>query len=156
MYISISMYSRVYSKASDIKMGLMNEESLFNKLKHHLCPKYGEEDIINTKEIYDQYHKYDWEGTTNGTHFEMKSRRNKKETYPTTIFPVHKIMTTDKPQVFIFHFTDKTCYIEYNKEVFDKFKRRTGQTFRDGVYDPPQQQYEIPVGLLIDLVDVSV
>jgi hypothetical protein len=64
-------------------------------------------------------------------------------------------MKIDEKQVFIFHFTDKTCYLEYEPEVFNTFKQRTGQTMRDGVYDPPQLQYEIPVVLLIDLEDVT-
>jgi hypothetical protein len=144
----------MYSRESDVAMGLMNEDKILDQLRYNLCPKYGEEDVVNTKDIYDKYHKYDWEGTTNGTHFEMKSRRIKKQTYPTTIFPVHKVMKTDKPQVFVFNFTDTTSYIEYDKDIFDKFKKRTGQTFRDGRYDPPQLQYEIPVNLLIDFVDI--
>ena len=142
------------TKARDLEMGLKNEERLLGMLKHNFCEKYNEEDLVNTKDTHSQYHKCDWEGTTNGTHFEMKSRRNTKQAYPTTIFPVHKIMDTTKPQVFIFHFTDVTCFIEYNKELFDKFRKRTGQTYRDGKYDLPQLQYEIPVVMLTDLIPV--
>lgn len=146
------MYSRVYSKTNDVTMGLSNEAKVYNKLKSILCPKYGEKDIIKTT---DKYAKWDWTGDINGTHFEMKSRRNTKMCYPTTLLPVHKVMKIDEKQVFVFHFTDKTCYLEYDPEVFKTFKQRTGQTYRDGVADPPQLQYEIPVSLLIDLEDVT-
>ena len=106
---------KTYNKANDISMGLTNESKVYNKLKNLLCPKYGENDIIKTT---DQYAKWDWTGDINGTHFEMKSRRNTKKCYPTTLLPVHKILKTDVAQVFIFHFTDKTCYIEYNEDLF--------------------------------------
>jgi hypothetical protein len=144
------MYVR--SKLNDIGMGLSNEAKVYSKLKRILCPKYGEKDIVKTA---DKYAKWDWTGDINGTHFEMKSRRNMKMTYPTTLLPVHKVMKIDEKQVFIFHFTDKTCYIEYDEEVFKGFKQRMGVTMRDGVYDPPQLQYEIPVSLLADLEDVA-
>lgn len=142
---------KTYNKANDISMGLTNESKVYNKLKNLLCPKYGENDIIKTT---DQYAKWDWTGDINGTHFEMKSRRNTKKCYPTTLLPVHKILKTDVAQVFIFHFTDKTCYIEYNEDLFKTFNKRTGITMRDGRYDPPQLQYEIPVNILVDLDDV--
>ena len=142
---------KTYNKANDISMGLTNESKVYNKLKNLLCPKYGENDIIKTT---DQYAKWDWTGDINGTHFEMKSRRNTKKCYPTTLLPVHKILKTDVAQVFIFHFTDKTCYIEYDEDLFKTFNKRTGITMRDGRYDPPQLQYEIPVNILVDLDDV--
>ena len=148
---SVIYIKRMLSKAKDITMGLTNEARLIMKLKHHFCPLYKEEDLKKTE---DKYAKWDWEGTTNGTHFEMKSRRNTKKYYPTTLLPVHKVVETDKPQVFIFHFSDKTCYIQYEPYLFSKFPQRMGQTFRDGKLDPPQLQYEIPVVLLIDLEDV--
>ena len=142
---------KTYTTANAISMGLTNESKVYNKLKNLLCPKYGENDIIKTT---DQYAKWDWTGDINGTHFEMKSRRNTKKCYPTTLLPVHKILKTDVAQVFIFHFTDKTCYIEYNEDLFKTFNKRTGITMRDGRYDPPQLQYEIPVNILVDLDDV--
>lgn len=144
------------TRANDLAMGLANETKLLGMLKFHFCRKYGENDLINTKDIYDQYHKYDWEGSTNGTHFEMKSRRNRKRAYPTTIIPVDKVRPTEKKQVFIFHFTDATCYIEYDKKIFDSFVRSSRTTERDGMWDIPKLHYEIPIGLLIDLDEVII
>ena len=141
----------MYCKSNDVLMGLENEAKMYDRLKHYLCPQYGETDIIKTT---DKYAKWDWTGDINGTHFEMKSRRNTKKAYPTTLLPVHKVMNVNVKQVFIFHFTDKTCYLEYDEEVFKTFTKRTGNTFRDGVYDKPQLQYEIPVSILLDLEDV--
>ena len=145
------MNSMLRTRASDLAMGLANEIKVIGLLKRHLGKLYQEEDLINTKDIYDQYHKYDWEGSTNGTHFEMKSRRNRKTAYPTTIIPVDKVRPTEKKQVFIFHFTDKTCYIEYDKATFDKFHKSERTTERDGRWDKPKLHYDIPVNLLIDL-----
>jgi hypothetical protein len=139
------------SRTQDVMMGLSNEGKLIETLKRHFCAKYNEADLEKTT---DPYAKWDFEGTTNGTLFEMKSRRNTKFFYPTTVLPVHKIMRTDKTQVFVFHFKDKTCYIEYDRQVFSKFTKKIGQTFRDGRYDPPQEQFEIPVELLIDLEEI--
>lgn len=144
------------TRASDLAMGLANETKLIGLLKYNFCMLYNEADLINTKDIYNQYHKYDWEGSTNGTHFEMKSRRNRKLTYPTTIIPVDKIRPTENKQVFIFHFTDATCYIEYNKEIFDKFATSMRTTERDGRWDKPKLHYDIPVGLLIDLDELAI
>lgn len=144
------------TRANDLEMGLRNEERLLGMLEYNFCRKYGEESLVNTKDTRDQFYKCDWEGTTNGTHFEMKSRRNKKDTFPTTIIPVHKVMNTDKTQVFIFHFTDKTCYIEYDKEVFSKFAITNRTTWRDGRYERPVPHYDIPITFLNDLEEIPV
>jgi len=145
------------TKANDLAMGMANEIKVIGMLKHHFCRKYGENDLINTKDIYDQYHKYDWEGSTNGTHFEMKSRRCRKMSFHTTIIPCDKVRPTEKKQVFIFHFADGiTSYIEYNKEVFDKFDKSMRTTERDGRWEKPKLHYDIPVGLLVDLDEIPI
>jgi hypothetical protein len=43
--------------------------------------------------------------------------------YPTTMITEDKAVG-DKPIVFIFNFTDKVAYIEYNKDKFAKYERR--------------------------------
>lgn len=130
---------------TDLHFGLDQEDRILNLLKINWTP-----DIKNTKELYGEYCIYDYEAT-DGTSWELKSRRNPKEQYKTTILPIHKVREVDTRQYFVFGFTDKTCYIEYNKEQFSEFKktviyanRQTGSN-NDGIH------YEIPVVLLIDL-----
>jgi hypothetical protein len=139
------------TRVNDLKMGWKNEDDCLAKLEYNFCEKYGEKKL---RKQTNQFSKWDWEGDTNGTHFEMKSRRNTKDCYPTTIIPTHKVMATDKKQVFIFHFTDKTCYIEYDEELFSTFAITNRTTWRDGKYDVPVPHYDIPISALNDLEEI--
>jgi hypothetical protein len=139
------------SLAEDLKFGLKNEEAVSGVL-NTLSVMYDEAEFINTKELYkDYYYPFDFEGTTHKTAVEMKSRRNKKNTYPTTIIPVAKVMTTGVRQLFMFKFTDCITYIEYDKAVFDKFVVSDITTERYGARDVPKPHFHIPVGLLLDI-----
>ena len=131
---------------SDLQFGLAKEGHVLDLLQK----TFPNPDIKNTKEQHGQFCIYDYE-SSDGTSWEVKSRRNKKTQYPTTILPVHKVREVDTKQYFVFHFTDKTCYIEYNKEQFDTFNkqrifanRNTGSN-NDGIH------YEIPVRMLTDI-----
>lgn len=135
----------------DLEFGLSREESVRQLLKKYFT---DEEDIINTKDLYnDIYCKYDFEGVTLKTKYELKSRTNRKHQYPTTIVPVHKITndTINTSLYFVFNFTDKCSVIKYDEELFNKFNTRLLKIFREGKYDPPTLHYEIPVNLLIDI-----
>lgn len=132
----------------DLKYGLEREDEVNLKLI-----KQFNEEIKNTKELYnDDYYKYDYEGITSGTHFELKCRKNEKNKYSTTIIPCHKInkMTTSNDLYFIFNFTDAITYIKYDKNLFDTFNKKTIKIYRLGKYDPSTDHYEIPINLLID------
>jgi len=143
------------SYTNDLKFGLKRELEIINLLKKTFCELYDEEDIVPTKDLYtDDFYPYDYEGTTNHTCFEMKSRRVKKNTYPTTIIPVHKIRPTNITQIFVFNFTDVCCYIEYAEELFKTFETKTITTYRVGKIDIPKGHYLIPIHLLTDLVAV--
>jgi hypothetical protein len=140
------------SLSADLKFGLQQEKDKIELIKQHLCSKYDEADFANTKDLYqDYYYPYDFEGITHKTAVEMKSRRNKKNTYPTTIIPVAKVLTSGVRQLFVFNFTDCIAYIEHNKEVFDKFVVTDITTDRYGARDIPKPHFHIPVGLLIDI-----
>ena len=145
----------IRSLANDLRFGLDKELEVVDMLKLNFCDLYNEDDIKNTKDLYqDEYYPYDYEGTSRGTCFEMKSRRVKKHQYSTTIIPVHKVRKTDKKQIFIFNFTDNCSYIEYDQELFRTFQQRDITTERFGTIDKPKPHYLIPVKLLIDLVNV--
>jgi len=145
----------VRSYQNDRNYGFQKEAEVIDLIKETFCESLGESDIVNTRDLYNtDYYPYDYEGSTNKTIFEMKSRRNKKTQYPTTIIPCHKINPDNRRQIFIFNFTDACCYIEYNKELFDSFNKRMITTQRFGKVDIPKNHYEIPVHLLIDMLRV--
>jgi len=134
---------------NDMAFGMNKEVTMLAQLSQHFI-EYGK--ITNTKELYkDPYYKYDFEAD-DGTSFELKSRRNTKNGYPTTFLPVHKInRNASHKQVYIFSFTDCLCKIEYDKDVWDKFEKQEIQTYRYGRIDRPQLHYCIPIELLIDI-----
>lgn len=143
------------SYKSDKSFGLSKELEVIDMLKMNFCEIYDEEDIQDTKTLYqDEFYPYDFEGSTNKTCFELKSRRVKKRQYPTTIIPVSKVRNTDKKQIFVFNFTDNCSYIEYNKELFDTFQIQHITTERFGIVDKPKPHFCIPVNLLIDLLNI--
>lgn len=135
----------------DLEFGLSKEEVVRQLLKKYFT---DEEDILNTKDLYnDIYCKYDFEGITLKTKYELKSRTNRKYQYPTTIIPVHKITTEtiNTGLYFVFNFTDKCCIIKYDEQVFKKFNTKMFKIVREGRYDPPTLHYEIPITSLIDI-----
>lgn len=136
---------------NDLEFGLSKEEPVRQLLKNYFV---WDDDIINTKDLYnDAYCPFDYEGTTTHKRYEVKSRTNKKDRYPTTIIPVHKITdaTIKNGLYLIFNFTDKCSYIEYDVNVFSKFKTIMMKIVRQGKYDPPTLHYEIPISLLKDI-----
>ena len=145
----------IRSLANDLKFGLDKELEVVDMLKLNFCDLYNEDDIKNTKDLYqDEYYPYDYEGTSRGTCFEMKSRRVKKHQYSTTIIPVHKIRNVNTPQYFVFNFTDACCYIQYNKTLFSAFSTRMISVSRLGGNPAPVLHYEIPIKLLDDLIRI--
>jgi hypothetical protein len=131
---------------NDLTYGLSMEDKVMNKLA---CI-FGDS-LKNTKELYNnEYCIYDFE-RDDGASFELKCRRNTKYAYYTTIIPVHKVRHVETNQYFVFRFTDKLCYILYDKVVFDGFDTRIISVYRSGASPTPQNHYEIPVHLLIDI-----
>jgi hypothetical protein len=138
----------VRSLSNDLKFGMEKEEEVYLLLRHNWK---DEVNILNTKVRFrNEYHKYDFE-SDGGSIWEVKSRRNKKNTYPTTIIPFHKSMEREKPYYFVFNFTDKCCYIEFTEEKFKTFKTRMIRCYREGASSAPILHYEIPIELLIDM-----
>jgi hypothetical protein len=136
------------SLKNDLTYGLNKEIDILPILINNWS---DETNIRNTKDIYnDEYCSYDFE-SDNKTSWEVKSRRNTKLKYPTTIFPVHKIRDVDTSQYFVFNFTDGGSYIKYDKELFKTFNKRMIGVKRIGASSKPVQHYEIPVDILIDL-----
>jgi len=53
--------------------------------------------------------------------YELKTRTNTKDKYPTTLIGRNKT-ECDKKIIFLFKYTDCLCYIKYKKELFDTFE----------------------------------
>ena len=139
------------SLKNDLEFGLVEEVKILDLIQDEWN---DEEDIRNTKDIYDDdFYPYDFE-SKNGTSWELKSRRITKQKYSTTIIPVHKVRKTDKKQIFIFNFTDCCSYIEYDKALFDTFKTRYIKVERFGGNPSPVLHYEIPVKSLVDIIAI--
>lgn len=136
---------------NDLRFGLEKELEVIDILKMNFD---DEVDIQSTKDLYDdEYYIYDFEAKS-GTSFELKSRRIRKNQFPTTIVPVSKVRDTDKKQIFVFNFTDACCSIEYEKELWDTFEIRDVSTNRFGKLDLPKPHYFLPIKYLKDLVRI--
>jgi len=139
------------SLINDLKFGLAKETEVLPKIQDYWK---DEVNIINTKiRFNNEYHRYDFE-SDGGSVWEVKSRRNKKTDYPTTIIPIHKSMEVEKPYYFVFNFTDVCCYILYDKEKFKNFKTKMIRVYRNGGNPFPVKHYEIPIELLTDMIPV--
>lgn len=128
----------IRSLGNDLKFGLSKEQDVINQLKTH----FEDDTIIKTE---DKFCLYDAIGKD--YKYEIKSRRNSKTAYPTTIIPVHKGIPST---VFVFNFTDKMCYIKYDEDLFKTF---TTQMIYADRYNatPPSLHFLIPINLLIDI-----
>lgn len=103
----------------------------------------------NLKEIKNKFAPFDFVDDTNTVYVELKTRRNKRNQYPTTMVPESKIkkIVVGNTYYFAFKFTDGLYYIKYDKEIFDSFEIKQG-----GRYDRGRPEVEnycyIPVELL--------
>ncbi len=132
---------------ADLAFGLPKEDPVLDKLKKHF-----EEEIA--KSTY-QYCPHD--GFSQTTEYEIKSRRNKYNQYPTTIVPCSKIRDMKRDRlVFVFNFLDKLCYAVYNKETFATYnvKQIEAVRKRNGVLGKTiEPHFEIP---LEDLIEIKI
>ena len=122
----------------DLAMGLKNQHDVLTTLRS----KFG--DLMETQ---NKYCKWDYTDSL-GNHYEIKSRRAMKGTYPSTLLPCHKVMNTNVKQFFIFKFTDGLTFIEYNEAVFNTFETGLITDARQGRDD---LHYYIPVSSLTEI-----
>ena len=125
----------------DYQYGLKNQKELLPKLE-----AFFKDNMIATESTFA---KYDYVGTT--TDYELKSRNNMLNTYPTTCIAQDKIQTSDRKQIFIFHFLDGTYYIPYDKETFSTFEIKQFRRFRIGVNDKLKDYVYIPIESLLKI-----
>ena len=130
---------------ADLAFGLPKEDPVLEKLRKHFVEEIA-------KSTY-QYCPHD--GFSKTTEYEIKSRRNKYNQYPTTIIPCSKIRDMKRDRlVFVFNFTDGLYYIEYNKETFATYKIKQVEAVRkrNGVVGKTiEPHFEIPIGDLFHI-----
>jgi hypothetical protein len=116
----MSTYKQKFNK--DYKFGIEQE----NKIKSIIETAFN----IKVKKTPSVYNPYDYYCESNRTYYELKSRNNTYDKYPTTMLGMNKlnfcINPDDKKFVFLFNFTDGLYYINYEKTLFDSFKVMTG------------------------------
>jgi hypothetical protein len=115
----------------DYKSGIIEQTKLLPVIRD-----YFKNDII---EIDNKLSPFDYECSK--YFYELKTRTNTLNKYPTTMIGINKIQG-NKETILIFKFTDCLTYIEYNKELFNKFEikkfdRNVKETNkRDYIYIP--------------------
>lgn len=95
----------------DNKRGLVEQKALLPIIK-----EFFKKDII---EIENKLSPFDYECSK--YYYELKTRTNTKDKYPTTLIGRNKILG-DKKSILIFKYTDCLCYIKYKKSLFDTFE----------------------------------
>jgi hypothetical protein len=98
----------------DYLEGTKKQEIIYPILKG----KFGEELKAST----DRWAKYDF--YTDKSFFELKSRTNKKNKYPTTLMTCNKVIDTEKEIYFLFNFVDELSYIKFDTKLFSTFERK--------------------------------
>lgn len=86
----------------------------------------------------------------NGTYYEIKSRNNYHNKYPTTMVGHNKLLFADrlnKPVYFVFKFTDGIYYYEYDKSKINELQISKGGRCDRGKQEYKQYAY-IPIELL--------
>lgn len=121
----------------DKRIGNIGETTILPKLHSHFN--------MSIRKTENEYERYDYIDDA-GTKYELKTRRNTMNAYPTTLLPKHKVLNGE--QVFIFNFIDKVSYIKYDKEVFDSFETKDLIDGRYGYQRESVPHYLIPIGKL--------
>jgi hypothetical protein len=124
---------------NDYSFGTKNEDTVLIKIEKHFND--------NIKKSSSSVSRYDFKGDT--YYYELKTRNNKYNTYPTTLIPYNKIIE-GKKQIFLFDFIDGLYYIEYNKDVFSNFELdEYVRNKRIDYNDKKSLYYFIPINKLI-------
>ena len=132
-------------KSKDLKMGMRNEIVV-----HPMIEEYFEMKVQNTKETQGKYCAYDYESIDLSTRYELKSRRVHSKAYDEVFISTRKIKKGYKygcRLVLLFLFNDGLYTIDYNREVFSKFRVQEISNMRDGRYEEDEVIY-IPNTLL--------
>ena len=139
------------SYTTDKNFGLNNEMKYLAPLSKYFNTTFKKYD--NNYSLLDFY-------SDDKIFLEMKSRRLNHNQYPTAIFNIPKIdefnnrinINNDSKLYIVFIYLDGIYYIEYKKEIFDKFEiKKFKRNDREGIVDTFHFCYFIPTNLLIKI-----
>jgi hypothetical protein len=100
---------------NDYLYGIQKQKEILPILRDH----FGND----LKETVGRWKKYDF--YSDKSIFELKSRKNTKTQYPTTLLTCNKVVSVSgKDLIFLFNFTDQLCYIKYDPDLFSTFEKR--------------------------------
>lgn len=124
----------------DYKFGKSKEDEILSIIKNQF-----KEDIVKSENLFE---RYDYKSDTH--YYELKSRNNKYEAYPTTLIEKGKVIA--KNLIFLFNFTNGLYYIKYDKNEFDTFEcKQYVRNKRIDYKDIPKLYYFIPIKNLIKI-----
>jgi hypothetical protein len=135
--------------SNDLAYGLIKENIIINNLRMFF-PNYT--NIMNTKQRHNnQFCSWDYE-CDDGNRFELKSRRLNSNAYSSALLSVHKAdKNCIKKQYFVFNYTDRVLYIEYNQALFDTFDIRVVRDYRIDRKGKEERCFEIPISCMKEL-----
>jgi hypothetical protein len=125
----------------DYLYGIQQEAKILPILQNHFGntlernqERWGKYDFYNDKSI-----------------FELKSRTNKKNAYPTTLMTCNKVVNIeDKELYFLFNFIDELAYIKYDPILFNTFEKKNYSRINQ-CYDE-KEYYFIPIHCLETII----
>lgn len=120
----------------DVEYGKKAENTTLQTIRDY----FNDDDITLIDYTFNQY---DFKSIKSNTIYELKSRRNDYNKYPTTMIARDKI-NDEYNNIFLFNFNNtELYYIKYDKDLFKKFEvkpfRRTDRGFdilKEYVYIP--------------------
>jgi hypothetical protein len=121
---------------TDYSYGLKKEDELLPIIK-----SFFQRDILKSTNKFERFDYSDEKYK-----YELKSRQNDYNKYPTTLIPASKIC---KGIIFLFNFTDGLYYIKYRKSKFNTFEKKMFVRNKRYDYNDKQQEYYyIPIDKL--------
>ena len=94
------------------------------------------------EETLGRWKKYDF--YSDKSIFELKSRKNTKTRYHTTLITCNKVVSESrKDLIFLFNFTDELCFIKYDEKLFSTFERRLFSRINESFDE--KEYYYIPI-----------
>jgi hypothetical protein len=101
---------------ADYAFGTKEEDKIVPLLK-----EFFKRDIKRSEDKFAKHDFYDEEYT-----YELKSRTNKHDKYPTTMITQDKIVRqNNKKLILLFNFTNGLYYIEYDEEKFKSYESKS-------------------------------
>ena len=133
---------KMRKQSDDIEFGIKSERDLLQPIRD----KFNDNTITRTG----NFDPFDF--TSEDKLFELKTRKFKYDTYPTTMIGMNKIRLCNqknKDIYFIFKFIDKTLYCQYNKDDFETFQKKSGGRYDRGRSEISEYCY-IPISYLTE------